>query len=105
MITFIKVTIGIILYIFIGVLTYWGAVLSDYRRSKPSKPLEVWLDEYCDAGFITRDTRDNCYFWFAVFWIVTLPFCIVGYSIYYITKFFSFFIKKMLVAIGVIQNQ
>lgn len=105
MIIFITVTIGIILYIFIGVLVYWVAALFDYRRLKPGKPLEVWLDEYCDAGFITRDTRDNCYFWFAAFWVITLPLHIVEYFIYYITKFFSFFIKKMLVAIGVIQNQ
>lgn len=103
MITFITVTIGIILYTFIGVLVYWVAALFDYRRSNSAKPLEAWLDEYCDAAF-TRDTRDSCYFWFAVFWIATLPFCIVGYSIYYIAKFFSSFIKKMLVVIGVIQN-
>ena len=101
---FIKVAIGIILYIFIGVLVYWGAALFDYRRSNSTKSLEAWLNEYCDSAF-ARDTRDNCYFWFAAFWAITLPLHIVGYFIYYIAKFFSSFTKKMLVVIGVIQNK
>ena len=89
MIIFIIGIIGIILYIFIGVLVYWEAASFDYRRLKPGKPLEVWLDELCDDGFVC-DTRDNCYLWFAAFWAITLPLHIVGYFIYYTTKLFSF---------------
>ena len=66
----------IIAYIFIGVLYYW--TLINYKKSKTKSPLNDRLQEFCDGG-LTRDTRENSYFWDAVLWPIMLPIYILFY--------------------------
>lgn len=85
----------IIAYIFIGILCYWTSILIGYKRSKTKNSLNYWLNEICDDGNF-MDIREQSYFWFSVFWIITLPFYIVVLLFYFIACQFSNIIKKIL---------
>lgn len=85
----------IVAYIFIGVLCYWTSILIGYKKSKTKIPLDNWLDEICDEGNI-RDTRESGYFWFSVFWIISLPIYIIALLFYFISYLFSNIIKNIL---------
>ena len=85
----------IITYIFIGVLYYWISILIDYKKSKTKRPLNDWLQEFCDGG-LTRDTRENNYFWDAVLWAIMLPIYMVALLLYFICNLFSNIIKNIL---------
>lgn len=86
---------AIIAYIFIGVLCYWTSILIGYKKSKTTNSLKYWLNEICDdASF--NDIREQDYFWFSVFWIITIPFYIVVLLFYYISRLFSKIIKRVL---------
>ena len=82
-------------YIFIGVLCYWTSILIDYKKSKTENSLKDWLNEVCDDGKF-NDIREQDYFWFSVFWIITIPFYIAVLLFYYIGCLFSNIIKKVL---------
>ena len=86
---------AIIAYIFIGVLYYWTSILINYKKSKTKRPLNDWLQEYCDEGFIC-DTRENCYFGDAMLWAIMLPMYMVALSLYFICSLFSNIIKNIL---------
>lgn len=86
---------SVIAYIFIGVLCYWTLILTGYKKSKTKNSLKYWLTEICEEGFVC-DTRESGYFWFSVFWIVTLPFYTVVLLFYYIGCLFSKIIKSIL---------
>ena len=91
------IILGIIVYIFIGVLCYWTSILIDYKKSKTKQSLSYWLSEdyiYTDDLFF--DIRKHSYFCFSMFWIVTLPLYIVEKLFYYIAYLFSNIIKKIL---------
>ena len=40
------IILGIIIYIFIGVLCYWTSILIDYKKSKTKQSLGCWLSEF-----------------------------------------------------------
>ena len=83
----------IVAYIFIGVLCYWTSILICYKKSKSKKSLNYWLNDCYEDSFITREQN---YFWFSAFWIITLPFYIVVMLFYFIGFQFSNIIKKIL---------
>lgn len=85
----------IVAYIFIGVLCYWISILIGYKKSKSKNSLNYWLNEFCDDGSM-MDTREQSYFWFSMFWIITLPFYIIVMLFYFIGLRFSNIIKKIL---------
>lgn len=93
--TFLIIFGIIVNYIFIGVLYYWILILIDYKRSKTKRTLNDWLNEICDEGNI-RNTREQGYFWEAVFWVIMLPIQIVVLLFYFITCLFSNIIKNIL---------
>ena len=93
--TFLIIFGIIVAYIFIGVFCYWISILIDYKKSKATKPLNDWLNEICDEGFIS-DTRESGYFYLSMFWIITLPFYIVVLLFYFIGCLFSNIIKSIL---------
>lgn len=86
---------AIVAYIFIGVLCYWTSILIGYKKSKTKNSLNYWLNEICDDVSF-NDIREQDYFWFSVFWIITIPFYIVVLLFYYISRLFSNIIKKIL---------
>ena len=63
------IILGIIVYIFIGVLCYWTSILIGYKKSKTKQLLSYWLSEFSDDisidGFF--DTREQSYFCFSMF--------------------------------------
>lgn len=83
----------IVVYIFIGVLCYWASILICYKKSKTKNSLNYWLNDYYEGSSITREQN---YFWFSAFWIITLPFYIVVMLFYFIGLQFSNIIKKIL---------
>lgn len=85
----------IVTYIFIGVSYYWTSILIGYKKSKTKKTLNEWLNETCDEDF-SCDTRESDYFWFSVFWIISLPINIIILFFYFIACQFSNIIKKIL---------
>jgi len=85
----------IVAYIFIGVLYYWVSISIGYKISKTKRTLNDWLNEICDEGNI-RDTREQGYFWDAVFWIIMLPMRMVALLLYFIGYLFSNIIKNVL---------
>lgn len=85
----------VIAYIFIGVLYYWISISIGYKRSKTKRTLNNWLNEICDEG-IVRDTREACYFWDAVLWVIMLPMYTVTLLFYFIACLFSKIIKNIL---------
>lgn len=92
------IILGIIVYIFIGVLCYWTLILIDYKKSKTKQSLDCWLSEFSYNNSINgfMETREQSYFCFSVFWIVTLPFYVVKMLFYHIICLFSNIIKKIL---------
>lgn len=92
------IILGIIVYIFIGVLCYWISILIGYKKSKTKQLLSYWLSEFSDDisidGFF--DTREQSYFCFSTFWIVSLPLYTIVMLFYYIVYLFSNIIKKIL---------
>lgn len=92
------IILGIIVYIFIGVLCYWISILIGYKKSKTKQLLSYWLSEFSDDisidGFF--DTRENSYFCFSMFWIVSLPLYAIAKLFYYIVYLFSNIVKKIL---------
>ena len=92
------IILGIIVYIFIGVLCYWTSILIDYKKSKTKQSLDCWLSEFSYNNSIDgfMETREHSYFCFSMFWIVTLPLYIVAKLFYYIVYLFSNIIKKIL---------
>ena len=92
------IILGIIVYIFIGVLYYWALILIDYKKSKTKQSLGCWLSEFSYNNSIDgfMETREQSYFCFSVFWIVTLPFYAVMMLLYHIICLFSNIIKKIL---------
>lgn len=85
----------IITYIFIGVLYYWTSILIGYKMSETKRNLNNWLNEICDEGNIS-DTREQGYFWEAVFWIIMLPMRMLATLLYFISCLFSNIIKNIL---------
>ena len=83
----------IVAYIFIGVLCYWTSILINYKKSKTKNSLNYWLNGWYEDSSITREQN---YFWFSAFWIITLPFYIVVMLFYFIGLQFSNIIKKIL---------
>ena len=90
------IILGIIVYIFIGVLCYWTSILIDYRKSKTKQSLSYWLSEDLSPDDFSLCIRKYSYFCFSMFWIVTLPLYIVEKLFYYIAYIFSNIIKKIL---------
>ena len=85
----------IVSYVFISVLYYWISISIGYKRSKTKRTLNDWLNEICDEGNIV-DTREQGYFWEAVFWVIILPMRMVVLLVYFITCLFSNIIKNIL---------
>lgn len=92
------IILGIIIYIFIGVLCYWSSILINYKKSKTKQSLSCWLSEFSvDTsvdGFM--DTREHSYFCFSMFWIVSLPLYVIAKLFYNTICLFSNIIKKIL---------
>ena len=88
----------IVTYIFIGVLCYWISILIGYKKSKTKQSLGCWLSEFSYDNSIDglMETREQSYFCFSVFWIITLPFYVVVMLFYYTICLFSNIIKKNL---------
>ena len=92
------IILGIVVYIFIGVLCYWISILIGYKKSKTKQLLSYWLSEFSDDisidGFF--DTREQSYLCFSMFWIVSLPLYTIVMLFHYIVCLFSNIIKKIL---------
>ena len=90
--------LGIIVYIFIGVLCYWTLILIDYKKSKTKQSLGCWLSEFSDNNSIDgfTETREQSYFCFSIFWIVSLPFYVILILFHHIICLFSNIVKKIL---------
>ena len=91
------IILGIIVYIFIGVLCYWTSILINYKKSKTKQSLNCWLiseDDISTDGFF--DIREHSYFCFSMFWIITLPFYVILILFHHIICLFSNIIKKIL---------
>ena len=88
------IILGIIVYIFIGVLCYWTSILIGYKKSKTKQLLSYWLSEFSIDGFF--DTRENSYFCFSMFWIVSLPLYTIVMLFHHIICLFSNIVKKIL---------
>ena len=92
------IILGIIIYIFIGVLCYWTSILIGYKKSKTKQSLGCWLSEFSvDTsvdGFM--DTREHSYFCFSMFWIVSLPLYVIAKLFYNTICLFSNIVKKIL---------
>ena len=91
------IILGIIVYIFIDILCYWTSILIDYKKSKTKQSLSCWLNEdYISDDGLSHFKRNDIYFYFSKFWIITLPLYIIAKLYYYITYLFSNIIKKIL---------
>ena len=92
------IILGIVVYIFIGVLCYWISILIGYKKSKTKQLLSYWLSEFSDDisidGFF--DTREQSYLCFSMFWIVSLPLYTIVMLFHHIVCLFSNVIKKIL---------
>lgn len=91
--TFLIIFGIIIAYIFIGVLYYWISILIDYKKSKTKRPLHDWLNETCDE---VMNTREDCYLYSSIFWIISLPMNIIMTVFGFIIYLFSNIIKNIL---------
>lgn len=92
------IILGIVVYIFIGVLCYWTSILIGYKKSKTKQLLSYWLSEFSDDisidGFFV--TRKQNYLRFSMFWIVSLPLYTIVMLFHHIVCLFSNIIKKIL---------
>lgn len=82
------IILGIIVYIFIGVLCYWASILINYKKSKTKQSLGCWLSED-DFSVDAFDTREHSYFCFSMFWIVS--FTTLCYSNIVLSYYLSIF--------------
>lgn len=77
---------------------YSKEILTDeeIKKSKTKQSLGCWLSEFSYNNSIDcfMETREQSYFCFSVFWIVTLPFYAVMMLFYHIICLFSNIIKK-----------